>query len=100
MHLYEVKQVQYDAVCNALLKRGRPEPYSASFNVSMRIDEDEYLLRIQPERGNRLAILQAQRIERDRGEPRLVLLTRAALLASLLEILIEQTLRSLPLKKG
>lgn len=93
MVIREIRKNRYEPLCKALLQRAQLEPLSASFSVTMRIDDEELVLRLQPDSHQRLVILQALLIERREGIPRTTLITDGPSLGAYLGILIEQTLR-------
>lgn len=88
-----IRKNLYEPLCKALLERAQLEPLSASFTVTMRIDGEELVLRLQPDSHHRLVILQALLIERQGGAPRVTLITDGPSLSAYLGILLEQTLR-------
>ncbi|KUO70774.1 MAG: hypothetical protein APF77_07615 [Clostridia bacterium BRH_c25] len=93
MIIRQLKPKQYEQLHNDLLQKAHAEPLEASYTVSMKINDIEYSLRIQPESRCRLAVLQAFRIYRDEYGPDFELITSGNILSSLLEILIYQGVR-------
>lgn len=93
MIIRQLKEHHYERLHNALIKKGYPEPLDASYTVAMIINGVEYAVKIQPESKNRMAVLQAFRIDRDEDGPNFELITRGNMLSSFLEILIYQGLR-------
>lgn len=93
MIIRQLKEHHYERLNNALLKKGRTQPLDASYTVDIHINGVEYEVKIQPESRNRIAVLQAFRIDRDEYGPNFELITRSNLLSSFLEILIYQGLR-------
>ena len=93
MIVRQLKERHYERLRNDLLKWGRSEPLDASYTVDIHINGEEYVVKIQPETKNRMAVLQALRIERDEDGHNFELITRSTLLNSFLEILIYQGIR-------
>ena len=98
MIIKEFQQAQYDAFCAFLAREGYAEPLDASYTVSLRVNDVEYEMRLQPERYRRVAVLQARRIVRGGYGPHLELITNGGILTSLMELLADQTVRR-PLEK-
>ena len=90
MIIRQLKEEQYTDLKKALIQKAHVEPLEASFTVSMFIDGREYVLKLQPERQNKFAILQALKIDRRNDGPRFELITKGRLLSSFMEILIYQ----------
>lgn len=59
----------------------------------MHVDDWEYAVRIQPERHNKIAVLQALQIDRQDDCPNFGLITDSKLLSAFLEILLCQGIR-------
>lgn len=93
MIIRQLKEHHYERLNNALIKKGRAEPLDASYTVDMHINGVEYAVKVQPERDNRMAVLQAFKIDRDEDGLNFELITSSNLLSSFLEILIYQELR-------
>ncbi len=93
MIIRQLKEPQYTSFHRQLIKNARTEPLDASYTVDMTVDGAEYAVKIQPESGNRIAVLQAFKIERDEYGVDFELITRNNLLSALLEILIDQGVR-------
>lgn len=72
------------------MKEAHAKPLDASYTVNMKINDAEYAVRVQPERNNKMAVLQALRIYREECDPNFELITQGNLLSSFLEILIYQ----------
>lgn len=66
------------------------DPLEVSYTVGVTINGAEYAVKLQPERPNKLAILQACRAESGVDGAKFALITEGNLLVSLLEILIYQ----------
>ena len=58
----------------------------------MHADDWEYAVRLQPERHNKIAVLQALQIDRQDDFPDFMLITNNRLLSSFLEILLVQVI--------
>ena len=90
MIIRQLKPYQFASLYKILIQKAHAAPLEASYTVDMKINDVEYAVRIQPETRNRMAILQAFRIERDEEGPNFELITRGNILSSFLEILIYQ----------
>lgn len=88
-----LKDWQYRYLNEALMKQAHAEPLDPGYTVKLKINSAEYDIRIQPEGNNRMAILQALRVEREECGPNFELITSGNLLSAFLEILIYQGLR-------
>ena len=92
MVIRQLKEKQFNHLNKALMMKAHAEPLEASYTVSMTVNGIEYAIKVQPERHNRIAALQALRIFREECGPNFELITRGNILSSLLEILIDQGL--------
>ena len=90
MIIRRLKQSQYEQLNNALMMKAHAGPLDASYTVSMMINGAEYAVRVQPERHNKMAVLQALRIYREEYGPDFELITKGSILSSFLEIMIYQ----------
>lgn len=90
MIIRQLKEEQFERLHNALMRKAHAEPLEASYTVNMTVNGAEYAVKVQPERHNRLAVLQALRICREEYGPSFELITNGAILSSLLELLIYQ----------
>lgn len=88
-----LKDWRFKHLNESLMKQAYAEPLDASYTVKLKINGSEYDVKVQPESNNRMAILQALRIERDEEGPNFELITSGNLLSAFLEILIYQGLR-------
>ena len=91
MIVRQLKADKYEYLQNRLIQKAQQNPFNASFNVTMKVNSKEYILKIQPETKHRLVALQALEVERD-DECGLLhtLITDNKILSSLLELLIWQ----------
>lgn len=90
MIIRQLKEKQYESLHNFLMMKAYAEPLEASYIINMTINGAEYAVKVQPERHNKMAILQALRIYQGEYGPNFKLITKGSLLSSLLEILICQ----------
>ncbi|MCC8122298.1 MAG: hypothetical protein LIO58_01985 [Oscillospiraceae bacterium] len=90
MVIRTLKEEQYQALCNALKMKAYAAPLEASYAVSITINGAEYAVKVQPERRNKMAVLQALRVYWEDSGPKYELITRGSVLSALLEILIDQ----------
>lgn len=92
MIIRQLKERQFKNLNNLLVRKAHAEPLEASYTVTMMINNVEYAVRVQPEQHNKMAVLQALRIDRDEYGPNFELITKDNLLSSFLEIMIYQGL--------
>lgn len=91
MLIRQLKADSYDYFQKQLIKKAHQEPLNAFFDVSMEVDRNEYIVRIQPESKHRLIVLQALEVKREIESGQLhTLITDNKILSSLLELLILQ----------
>ena len=91
MIVRQLKAEKFDYFQNQLIKRAQQNPLEASFNVTVKVDRKEYVLRIQPENKHRVVALKALEVDRDEECVHLhMLITDNKILSSLLELLIWQ----------
>ena len=89
MLIRDLTQNQYKQFCEELSQKARTDSLDTSYTVDMQINGIEYILKVQPERRNKVAILQVLRIGKDGHE----LIIRNHLLAAFLELLLYQGVR-------
>lgn len=90
MVIRQLKEKQFESLCNSLRMKAHAEPLEASYTVNLKINGAEYAVKVQPERHNKMAVLQALRVYRHEYGPDYELITTGKVLSSLLEILIFQ----------
>ncbi|RCX19424.1 hypothetical protein DFR58_103169 [Anaerobacterium chartisolvens] len=90
MIIRQLKAKQFEGLHKFLVTKAHVEPLEASYTVNMTINDVEYVIKVQPERYNKIAVLQVLRIYREECGPRFELITKGNLLSSLLEMLIYQ----------
>lgn len=90
MIIRQLKEKQFEHLHNALMMKAHAEPLEASYTVNMTINGAEYALKVQPERHNKMAVLQALRIFREEYGPNFELIEQPGVLSAFLEILIYQ----------
>lgn len=88
MIIRQFSQEQYDLLCRYLTQQGHSGPLDASYEVSMKVDDYEYRLRLQPGNKRKIAILQAVRSWTEQGEQHFQLITDNLPLSCLLELLL------------
>lgn len=91
MIIRQLNQSQFEALSHFLLKKAHTEPFHASYTVTMTINEVEYAVKLQPERHNKIAVLQALRIHRQESSRSFELITKGSVLSSFFKILLYQT---------
>ena len=90
MIVRQLKAEKYERFQNQLIQKAQQNPLEASFNVTMKVDRKEYVLRIQPENKHKMVALQALVVDRDEYGHLHTLITDNKILSSLLELLIWQ----------
>ncbi len=90
MVIRQLKEKQFESLRQSLMLKAHAEPLEASYTVNMKINGAEYAVKVQPERHNKMAVLQALRIYREEWGLHYELITRGDILSSLLEIIIYQ----------
>ena len=91
MVIRQLKAQQYELLFEQLVQKAGQRPMEASFDVGIKVDNREYILKVQPESKYRMAALQALEVERDPECGHLhALITENVMLSSLLELLIWQ----------
>jgi len=93
MVFIQLNQEKYESFTKQLIKKARQEPFNASFDTTMIINDTEYILRVQPERKHKVYILQALIVERKEHSHCHTLILNNGFLWALLEILISQGVR-------
>lgn len=88
MVIRQFSQEQYDLLYRYLIQQSHSDPLDASYEVSMKVDDYEYRLRLQPGRKRKVAVLQAVRAWTEQGERHFQLMTDNLPLACLLELLL------------
>lgn len=91
MIVRQLKAEKYEYFQSQLIKTAQQNPLEASFNVTVKVDRKEYVLKIQPESKHKLVALQALAVDRDEECGHLhMLITDNKILSSLFELLIWQ----------
>ena len=90
MIVRQLKAEKYERFQNQLIQKAQQNPLEASFNVTMKVDRKEYVLRIQPETKHKMVALQALVVDRDEYGHLHPLITDNKILSSLLVLLIWQ----------
>ena len=86
----QLSKARFQAFELQLIRCAQQNPMDAGYNVTIKNDGKEYILKIQPESDCRLAVLQALEVERDDEYGQLhTLITNSSVLSSLLERLLE-----------
>ena len=86
----QLKECEYNHFIKLLIQSGRKDGLDASFSITMKVNDWEYMLKIQPAKKCRIYALQALMVYRDKHEIEMVLNKDNCLLWSLLNILLYQ----------
>ncbi|WP_101697912.1 hypothetical protein [Clostridium minihomine] len=90
MIIRQLSAEQYESLKKRLIQTGQSTPLLASYDVTMKVDGFEYLLKLQPCSKRKIAALQAVRIQRFEKEQKQELITENLLLSCLLELFVFQ----------
>lgn len=90
MIIRQLNKEKYNWFQSQLIKKAQQNPLEASCNVNVMINNTEYNVKFQLEKGYRVAVLQALIVYRDKYEIVHELITDDKMLLSLSEILIRQ----------
>ena len=90
MIIRQLTEKQFVHLHNALKRKAPADPLEASHPVKITINGVEYIVKVQPERHNKVAVLQALRIVREEYGLTFELITKGNILSWLLEILVYQ----------
>lgn len=93
MIIRALKAPKYESFCASLNQKAAVLPLDASYTVTMKVNDVEYAVKLQPERHRKIAVLQALQIDRNDDCPNIRLITNNRLLSSFLEILLSQGIR-------
>lgn len=89
MIIRQLTPSDYDRLYEKLVKKAYSLPLDAAYSVTLQINKQEYSVKLQPERDNNMAVLQALRVERDEWGADFELITENRLLSSFLDLLLE-----------
>lgn len=89
MIIRQLKKEQYDRLCAALYANAHTLPLDPSYTVTIRQDGREFMLKIQPEEDNQIALLHALEVMREEGGPCFILITDDKSLATFFDILLQ-----------
>lgn len=92
MVIRQLEQDPFDRLCQTLLDTAWVQPLDPTFTVTLHLDGREYALKLQPEEGNRVAILQALRVYREEDGPNFDLVLDSPTLSQLWDQLLSATL--------
>ena len=90
MIIRQLNKEKYNWFQSQIIKKAQQNPLEASYNVNIMVNNTEYCVRFQPEKGYRVAVLQALIVYRDKYEIVHELITDDKMLLSLSEIMIRQ----------
>ncbi len=90
MIIRQLSQEQYERLHKDMIQKAYTAPLEACYSVHMKIGNASYVVKIQPERRQRMAVLQAYRIFCNEHGQDFKLITKGSLLSAFLDILIYQ----------
>lgn len=91
MVIRQLEKAQYDAFCGHLLSKAYAQPLDPSYTVSLLAEGNEYMVKVQPEEGNQIAVLQALLVRREEYGPNFDLITEKKQLGTFLDLLLSQS---------
>jgi len=86
----QLKEYEYNHFTKLLIQNGHKDGLDASFSITMKVNDGEYIIKIQPSKKLRIYALQALVVYRSKNEVEMALNTDNVLLLSLLNILLYQ----------
>ena len=91
MIVRQLNAEKYEYFQNQLIQKAQQNPFEASFNVTIKVNRKEYILKIQPDDKYRLIALQVLEVERDNDFGHIhTLITNNKVISALLELVIWQ----------
>ena len=90
MVLRKLTYEQYLQFCSFLQAKAYAEPLDAGYLVNMTVNGDDYVIKVQPDSHNKVAILQALRSSRETDGLHVELITNNNLLTAFFELLLYQ----------
>lgn len=94
MIVRQLEAEKFDRFQAQLFEKAQQNPLEASFSVRITVNQTEYLLKLQPEKGHKLVALQALKVEREDYGHLHELIMDNKILSSLLELLLWQGVAS------
>lgn len=88
MVIRQLEKAQYDAFCSHLLSKAYAQPLDPSYTVPLLTEGKEYMIKVQPEEDNQIAVLQALLVRREEYGPNFDLITEKNHLGQFLDLLL------------
>jgi len=89
MIIRQLESVQYDLLCHDLSANAYSLPLDPSYMVSLFLDSAEYMVKLQPEDNNRIAVLHALGVDREEEGPFFFLITEDHALHTFLDAILQ-----------
>ena len=86
----QLKEYDYNHFISLLIENGYKDGLDASYSITMKVNDYEYIIKIQPARKCKIYALQALEVCREKHEIEMFLIADNSLLLSLLNILLYQ----------
>lgn len=88
----QLKEEKFKEFQAALLQYARSKPYCPIYETDIRLNDENYILFLQPDKHNRIYVLYAlgTDIDKESGDVNYKLVTKGAVLSALMEIVIYQ----------
>lgn len=90
MLVRKLEKEEYKDFKKQLIEKAQQNPMDASYNVTVKVDGMEYVLKVQPGGKHRMVALQALLVERGEHRQNFTLITKNRVLSALLELLLWQ----------
>lgn len=90
MIIQKLNQQQYIQFCCDLVHKAYSAPLDPSYTVSVVTNQNEYLVKLQPEKENQIAVLQALLVRREEDGIHFDLLINSAQLRFLWDVILTQ----------
>ena len=90
MIIRQLKKEQYDRLCTALYTYAHTQPLDPSYTATLRHNDREYMLKLQPERDNRIAVLHVLEVMREEEGPCFILITADQALNKYFDLFLQQ----------
>ncbi|MPN62829.1 hypothetical protein SDC9_210582 [bioreactor metagenome] len=94
MIIRQVKEKQWECLCRQIITRGRTAPLSLQYDMEIICNGVDYILKVQPVKKRKIAVLQAMGVYPDGGRTGgkdYRLIEDNSILSALLEIMIYQS---------
>ncbi|MGM9578044.1 MAG: hypothetical protein ACI3VS_01550 [Evtepia sp.] len=88
MIIRQLEKESYDRLCAVLDASAHIQPLDPSYSVTIFQNGSEYILKLQPEAGGRIAVLHALEVLREADGPAFILVTEDKALSQYLDLFL------------